>query len=80
MAQEGGSAENGCSVNQGLYPGYALTIRKPAGSHGPVRRRPIAELVDEEEWAHAPDWAVDPPGTRHTAAGPPRPQTSAPSE
>jgi len=49
-----------------------ITIGRPEGSHGPVRRRPLNELVYEERWGQAPRWAVDPPGTRHTSAGPPR--------
>jgi nitroreductase len=49
-----------------------ITLGKPQGSHGPVRRRPIAELVYEDAWGVSPAWAVDPPGTRHTQAGPPR--------
>lgn len=49
-----------------------LTLGKPQGRHGPVRRRPLDELVFEETWGAAPAWAVDPPGTRHTSAGPPR--------
>ena len=49
-----------------------ITIGKPVGGHGPVRRRPISELVYEETWDHSPDWAVDPPGAQHTAAGPPK--------
>ncbi len=48
-----------------------ITIGKPVGGHGPVRRRPISELVYEESWASSPAWAVDPPGTHHTSAGPP---------
>ena len=50
-----------------------ITIGKPAGHHGPVRRRPLGELVFEDGWDQAAAWAVDPPGTRHTQAGPPRP-------
>ena len=50
-----------------------ITLGKPEGHHGPVRRRPISELVFGERWGESPAWAVDPPGTRHTAAGPPRP-------
>jgi nitroreductase len=50
-----------------------ITLGRPAGGHGPVRRRPMPELVFAERWGTAPAWAVDPPGTRHTAAGPPRP-------
>ena len=49
-----------------------ITLGKPQGGHGPVRRRPIAELVYEDAWGASPAWAVDPPGTRHTQAGPPR--------
>lgn len=50
-----------------------ITLGRPAGRHGPVRRRPLGELVFEERWGEPAAFAVDPPGTRHTAAGPPRP-------
>jgi nitroreductase len=49
-----------------------ITIGKPAGNHGPVRRRPLSELVFADTWGEPAPWAIDPPGTRHTAAGPPR--------
>jgi nitroreductase len=58
-----------------VFLAATITIGRPAGHHGPVRRRPLAELVYGEAWEHAPDWAVDPPGAEHTAAGPPRPRT-----
>jgi nitroreductase len=48
-----------------------ITLGRPAGSHGTVRRRPMAEAVDEDAWGSPAPWAVDPPGTRFTAAGPP---------
>lgn len=48
-----------------------ITLGKPVGGHGPVRRRPISELVYAEGWDDVPAWAVDPPGSRHTQAGPP---------
>ncbi|MCB1685664.1 MAG: nitroreductase family protein [Pseudomonadales bacterium] len=48
-----------------------ITIGRPRGGHGPVRRRPLQELVFEDSWGESPDWAVDPPGTRYTRAGPP---------
>ena len=51
-----------------------ITLGKPEGRHGPVRRRPISELVFEETWEQPATFAVDPPGTRHTAAGPPKPR------
>ena len=47
-----------------------ITLGKPQGSHGPVRRRPIAELVFENQWGNSPSWAFDPDGTRFTSAGP----------
>lgn len=50
-----------------------ISIGRPEGGHGPVRRRPMSELVFGDRWGDPPAWAVDPPGTRHTAAGPPRP-------
>ena len=60
-----------------VFLAATITIGRPVGGHGPVRRRPISELVYEESWDHAADWAVDPPGTRHTAAGPPKNQPEA---
>ncbi|MEI7506348.1 MAG: nitroreductase family protein [Actinomycetes bacterium] len=47
-----------------------ITLGKPQGSHGPVRRRPISELVFENQWGSSPSWAIDPDGTRFTSAGP----------
>lgn len=49
-----------------------IALGRPAGRHGPVRRRPVAELVFDDEWDGPAAWAIDPPGTAHTAAGPPR--------
>lgn len=33
-----------------------VTLGKPLGSHGPLRRRPIAELVHLDRWGEHPDW------------------------
>jgi nitroreductase len=49
-----------------------ITLGRPVGHHGPVRRRPVAELVYEDGWEEPAPWATDPPGTRFTSAGPPR--------
>ena len=49
-----------------------VTIGKPVGGHGPVRRRPLDHFVFDGPWGSTPAWAVDPPDTRHTSAGPPR--------
>ena len=49
-----------------------ITLGHPAGRHGPVRRRPLSELVYEDQWGGAAPWAVDPVDTQFTQAGPPR--------
>jgi nitroreductase len=55
-----------------VFIAATVTLGRPRGGHGAVRRRPMAELVYGDAWGAAPEWAVDPPGTRHTSAGPPR--------
>jgi len=50
--------------------GATITLGRPVGGHGPVRRRPIGELVYDGRWGQEAPWAVDPPGTRFTSAGP----------
>ena len=47
-----------------------ITLGKPVGNHGPVRRRPLSELVFADRWDEPAPWAVDPPGTAFTSAGP----------
>lgn len=56
--------------------GIAATIPlgRPVGGHGPVRRRPVDELVFDDAWGVSAPWAADPEGTRFTQAGPPRPR------
>ena len=63
-------------VPENVFMAATITIGKPEGAHGPVRRRPMSELVFGETWDTAPAWAVDPVGTRHTAAGPPKAPTA----
>ena len=50
-----------------------IPLGRPVGSHGPVRRRPLAEMVFEDEWGSSAPWANDPDGVAFTQAGPPRP-------
>lgn len=59
-------------VPDGVFMAATITLGRPEGGHGPVRRRPMGELVFEETWGEPAPWAVDPPGTSFTAAGPPR--------
>ncbi len=60
------------SIPEEVFIACTLTLGKPAGNHGPVRRRPMQELVYGDTWEEPPGWAIDPPGTRHTSAGPPK--------
>ncbi len=53
-----------------VFVAACITLGRPAGAHGPVRRRPLPELVFADRWGDAPPWAVDPPGTRFAQAGP----------
>ena len=52
--------------------GCTIPLGRPLGNHGPVRRRPIGELVFDDGWDQSAEWAIDPPGTRFTSAGPPQ--------
>lgn len=61
------------NIPEEAFISCTVTLGKPEGRHGPVRRRPMQELVYADSWGEAPGWAVDPPGTRFTSAGPPRP-------
>ncbi len=59
-------------IPENVFIGATLTLGKPVGKHGPVRRRPMQELVYADTWEKSPNWAIDPPGTKFTKAGPPK--------
>jgi nitroreductase len=58
-------------IPDNVFMAAAITVGRPVGHHGPVRRRPLDEFVYLDEWGGSAPFASDPPGTRHTAAGPP---------
>jgi len=60
----------GIPAGRGVAIAATITLGHPQGSHGPVRRRPLRELVYDDGWEEPAAWAVDPPGTRFTSAGP----------
>lgn len=47
-----------------------ITLGVPEGRHGPVRRLPLGQVVYDDTWGGAAPWAVDPPDTRFSSAGP----------
>jgi len=55
-----------------IFIACTVTLGKPQGKNGPVRRRPMSELVYGDAWEQPANWAQDPPGTRYTSAGPPQ--------
>lgn len=58
-------------IPDNVFMAAAITIGRPKGHHGPVRRRPLNELVFLDEWGVVAPFTHDPPGTRYTRAGPP---------
>lgn len=44
-----------------------ITLGRPRGSHGPVRRRRLRDVTFVDRWGDSPDWAVDPPDSRFTS-------------
>jgi nitroreductase len=59
-------------IPDGVWIAATITLGRPVGGHGPVRRRPLGELVFADGWDQPAPWAVDPAGSRHAAAGPPK--------
>jgi nitroreductase len=54
------------NIPEGTLIAASITLGKPAGNHGPVRRVPMGELVYGDAWGESPEWAIDPPGTSFT--------------
>lgn len=46
-----------------------IALGRPEGQHGPVRRRPLTDVVYDDGWGTKASWAVDPPEARF-AGGP----------
>lgn len=46
-----------------------ISLGKPAGSHGPVRRVPMSDVVFADQWGEGASWAIDPPGTATLSRG-----------
>jgi nitroreductase len=58
-------------IPDGVAVSATIPLGYPEGRHGPVRRRPLPELVFDDGWGEPAPWAEEPTGTRHTQAGPP---------
>ncbi len=51
------------AIPDDVFLAATITLGRPAGRHGAVRRVPMGELVYGDTWAEGAPWAVDPPGT-----------------
>ncbi len=56
-------------IPDNVFIAATITLGKPAGSHGPVRRVPMNDVVFADEWGIGAPWAVDPPGTATLSRG-----------
>jgi len=50
-------------IPEGTAIAASITLGKPEGNHGPVRRAPMRSLIFGDTWEVAPSWAIDPPDT-----------------
>lgn len=57
------------SIPDDVFIAATITLGKPAGSHGPVRRVPMNDVVFGDEWGVGASWAIDPPGTATLSRG-----------
>ena len=51
-------------IPDNVFIAATISLGRPAGNHGPVRRVPMNEVVFADTWGTGADWAIDPPGTR----------------
>lgn len=56
-------------IPDNVFIAATISLGKPAGRHGPVRRVPMNEVVFADTWGESAEWAVDPPGTQTMARG-----------
>jgi nitroreductase len=54
-----------------VFIAATIPLGRPVGGHGPVRRRPLEEVVFDDRWGAPASWVSEPEGTRHTRGGPP---------
>lgn len=57
-------------IPDGVALSACITLGRPRGSHGAVRRRPIGDVVFDDGWGQGATWVHDPVGTRHAGGAP----------
>jgi nitroreductase len=43
-------------IPEDVFVAATITLGRPAGGHGPLRRKPLAEVVFENSWGQPADW------------------------
>ena len=49
------------AIPDGVALSACITLGVPEGNHGPVKRKPLDEVVFDDTWGHRPDWIVNSP-------------------
>ncbi len=56
-------------IPENVFLAATIPLGVPEGSHGPLRRRPVRELVFDDGWQAEARWVSDPPGARLSSPG-----------
>jgi nitroreductase len=43
-------------IPEGVALSACITLGVPEGNHGPLKRKPLEEIVFDDAWGHPPDW------------------------
>ncbi|MFZ4519241.1 MAG: nitroreductase family protein [Microthrixaceae bacterium] len=54
------------AIPDDVFLAATITLGRPVGGTGTVRRAELRHLVFEDRWGESPEWAVDPEGSRFT--------------
>lgn len=57
------------NIPENTFIAATISLGKPAGNHGPVRRVPMKDVVFADTWDEGASWAIDPPGTATLSRG-----------
>jgi len=49
------------AIPDGVALSACITLGVPEGNHGPVKRKPLDEVVFDDNWGHRPDWIANSP-------------------
>jgi nitroreductase len=56
-------------IPEEVFLAATMPLGRPEGSHGPLRRRPLRDLIWEDTWEGPADWIDDSPDARLSRSG-----------